>query len=430
MHRQSWDIVVVGGGPAGIAAAVSAAESGATVLLVDDNPALGGQIWRGAETNPSVREARRWSERLKNRTVHVLRGFRIFDQLRPGVLLAESADGMREVVYSHLILCTGARERFLPFPGWTLPNVMGAGGLQALAKSGMPIREKRVVVAGTGPLLLPVAAYLKRHGARVLLIAEQTSRDSLVRFATSLIGHAGKARQAIGLCGTLFSVPYRFSCWPMEAEGNDRLRSVVLQHETKTFEVECDYLACGFHLVPNLELAILLGCEIKDGVVAVGEWQQTSAANVYCAGEPTGIGGVDLAIVEGQIAGFAATGQQHQARPLFAVRARHRKFAAALEKAFALGPELRKLARADTFVCRCEDVRFDRLAQCRNWREAKLYTRCGMGPCQGRVCSGATEFLFGWSAESVRPPIFEARVESLMAREVSESEVRVKERTQ
>jgi NADPH-dependent 2,4-dienoyl-CoA reductase/sulfur reductase-like enzyme len=425
MNRQSWDIVVIGGGPAGIAAAVSAAESVATVLLIDDNPALGGQIWRGEEANPSGREARTWSERLKSSTVDVLRGFRIFDQLRPGVLLAENSDGLREIVHSRLILCTGARERFLPFPGWTLPNVMGAGGLQALAKSGMPIREKRVVVAGTGPLLLPAAAYLKRHGARVLLIAEQASRGSLLRFATSLSRYPGKALQALGILGALVDIPYRFSCWPIEANGDDRLCSVTFQQATHTFEVECDYLACGFHLVPNLELAILLGCDLKNGYVAVSELQQTSAANVYCAGEPTGIGGVDLAIVEGQIAGFAATGREHQARRLFAARTRHSKFAAALETAFALRSELKRLAREDTFVCRCEDVRFDRLAQCGNWREAKLYTRCGMGPCQGRVCGAATEFLFGWSAESVRPPIFAARVESLMANEVREPEVRV-----
>src|SRR5689334_23771048 len=103
MNRQSWDIVVVGGGPAGLAAAVSAAECGASVLLVDDNPALGGQIWRGEEANPSLREARNWGKRLKNSTVELLRGFRIFDQPRQGVLLAESADRMREISYSRLI---------------------------------------------------------------------------------------------------------------------------------------------------------------------------------------------------------------------------------------------------------------------------------------------------------------------------------------
>jgi NADPH-dependent 2,4-dienoyl-CoA reductase/sulfur reductase-like enzyme len=425
MNRQSWDIVVVGGGPAGLAAAVSAAECGASVLLVDDNPALGGQIWRGEEANPSMREARRWTERLQHSTVEILRGFRIFDQLRPGVLLAERAEGMREISYSRLILCTGARERFLPFPGWTLPNVMGAGGLQALAKAGMPIRDKRVVVTGTGPLLLPVAAYLKRHGAKVELIAEQAPRKSVLAFGTSLWRHPGKLAQSLGIFGSLVGVPLRFGCWPVEAKGDDHLRSVVLQQGARKLEIECDYLACGFHLVPNVELASLLGCEIRDGTVAVNEVQQSSIAEVYCAGEPTGIGGVDLAIVEGQIAGFAAAGQQQKARPIFPQRERHREFANALERTFALRPELKKLAGKDTFICRCEDVSLERLAECRSWREAKLYTRCGMGPCQGRICGAATKFLFDWSSESVRPPVFEARVESLMTTEVSAPEVRV-----
>ena len=425
MSNHTWDIVVVGGGPAGMAAAVSAAAGGSSVLLVDDNPALGGQIWRGEESNPSLRAARKWSEGVKRSAIEVLRGFRIFDQPRPGILLAESSDAMREIVYSRLILCTGARERFLPFPGWTLPNVMGAGGLQALVKSGLPVRGRKVVVAGTGPLLLPVAAYLKRHGAKVQLIAEQASRGEIARFAKALARHPGKLTQALGIFGNVAGIPYRLGCWPIEAKGDDRLRSVVLQQGVKRFEVPCDYLACGFHLVPNIELAMLIGCETHNGAVVVNESQQTSVPNIYCAGEPTGIGGVDLAIAEGQIAGIAAAGDQHKADRLHPARARHRQFAAVLDNTFALRPELKKLSREDTLVCRCEDVRFDRLAQCRSWREAKLYTRCGMGPCQGRVCGPATEFLFGWAADSVRPPVFEARVESLMATEVSAPEVGV-----
>src|SRR5215813_6582710 len=216
MSNQSWDIVVVGGGPAGMAAAVSAAESGSSVLLVDDNPALGGQIWRGEEANPSIRAARSWRERLKHSAIEVVRGFRIFDQSRQGVLMAESSDAMRELVYSRLILCTGARERFLPFPGWTLPNVMGAGGLQAMVKSGIEIKGKSVVVAGTGPLLLPVAAYLREHGAQVRLIAEQAPRTAVIRFSAQLLRGPRKAVQAVGLMRRLAGIPYRFGCWPVE----------------------------------------------------------------------------------------------------------------------------------------------------------------------------------------------------------------------
>ena len=179
--RLSFDVVVVGAGPAGIAAAVSAARSGARTALVDDNPAPGGQIWRAAEHAPERSPcASAWFERLRSAPVHRIFGARVF-RADGGVVNAETADGLLHIAYRNLILATGARERFLPFPGWTLLNVLGAGGLQALAKSGLPVRDKRVVIAGTGPLLLAVAAYLQDHGASVVAICEQASRTALAR---------------------------------------------------------------------------------------------------------------------------------------------------------------------------------------------------------------------------------------------------------
>ena len=178
-------------------------------------------------------------------------------------------------------------------------------------------------------------------------------------------------------------------------------------------ELDCDYLACGFHLIPNMELPALLGCRIGDGFVATDETMRTSIENVYCVGEPTGIGGVDLSLLEGQIAGLAAVGQQALTKPL--VRRRHARlsFVRALADACRLDPRLGTLATEQTIVCRCEDVRFEALRRRTSWREAKLHTRCGMGPCQGRICRGATEFLFGWGTDSVRPPVFPALVSSL-----------------
>jgi D-hydroxyproline dehydrogenase subunit alpha len=176
----------------------------------------------------------------------------------------------------------------------------------------------------------------------------------------------------------------------------------------KSWTHPCDYLACGFGLVPNLELPVLLGCEIQDGAVQVDEWQQTSVSRLFCAGETTGVGGLELALAEGQIAGWAAAGEQPRAQALFPERARALRSKDSLDRAFALRSELKTLARADTLVCRCEDVAFGRLREQESWRAAKLQTRCGMGPCQGRVCGPAVEFLLGWRAESVRPPILPA----------------------
>ncbi|MDR3702839.1 MAG: FAD/NAD(P)-binding oxidoreductase [Candidatus Sulfopaludibacter sp.] len=407
-----FDVVVVGAGPAGLAAACRAAESGARVALVDDNPVAGGQIWRAGGGRPAG-PAAAWIRRAERNGVEWLAGARVFAVPEPGKLTIEQFAGDRELGYEKLILATGARERFLPFPGWTLPNVMGAGGLQALAKSGLDVAGKPVVVAGSGPLLLAVAKYLRARGARVLLIAEQADQAALLRFGVGLVAYPGKLAQAVQLRAGLFGIPYLTGCWPVEARGPEKLESVMLRRGRKTWTERCDYLACGFGLAPNLELAALLGCRMSATGVAVDELQQTSVAGVYSAGEATGIGGLDLALTEGEIAGFAAAGKTREARARFGARERHRRFAGGLERAFALREELKHLAQDDTLLCRCEDVPLGRVRGCMGWREAKLHTRCGMGPCQGRVCGGAVEFLLGWKAESVRPPVFPARIGSL-----------------
>jgi hypothetical protein len=137
--------------------------------------------------------------------------------------------------------------------------------------------------------------------------------------------------------------------------------------------------------------------------------------NVFCAGEPTGIGGADCALVEGQIAGYAASGQTSPAESLFPQRRAWHQFRRALAEAFVLQPELKKLADDSTIVCRCEDVMLGQIRAFQGWREAKLQTRCGMGACQGRTCGAATRFLLGWGMESVRPPVLPARVQSLVS---------------
>jgi NADPH-dependent 2,4-dienoyl-CoA reductase/sulfur reductase-like enzyme len=320
-----------------------------------------------------------------------------------------------QLQYGKLILATGARERFLPFPGWTLPNVMGGGGLQAMVKSGLPIRGKRVLVAGTGPLLLAVAAYLLNHGAEIPIICEQASWSKLARFGIALFQAPRKVSEAFQLKKRLAGVPFAPNSWPLAAEGRETLQSVTISRSGGTEQIACDYLACGFHLVPNVELAALLGCQVHNGFVRVDDLQQTSVSNVLCAGEPTGIGGLDSALTEGQIAGLAAANRLSEARALIPEQVRARSFAGLLDRTFGLRPELRKLPKAETVVCRCEDVTYSRLQKHSCWRSAKLHTRCGMGPCQGRVCGPATQFLFNWGLESVRPPVFPARVESLAA---------------
>jgi NADPH-dependent 2,4-dienoyl-CoA reductase/sulfur reductase-like enzyme len=420
-NQLQCDVLVVGGGPAGLAAAARAAEAGAQVAIVDDNVKLGGQIWRASQEHEN-REAAAWVERLRRRNVTILCGWHIFHQVRAGVLLAEGCDDIRELCYRKVVVATGAREKFLPFPGWTLRNVFGAGGLQAMVKSGLPIRGKRVVVAGTGPLLLAVAANLQQHGAEILMICEQASAFALARFALTLVHEPEKRAQALQLRKQLRGVALSTSTWPLAALGNHVLEGVRISKRGKPQTIACEYLACGFHLVPNIELARLLGCEIDRGFVRVDDSQCTSIPEVFSAGEPTGIGGLELSVVEGEIAGLSAAGRPEEARSLFPKRAKARGFVVALAQTFHLRSELASLPSGETIVCRCEDVPFSRLLSYRSSRAAKLQTRCGMGACQGRVCGPATEFLFNWDSDSVRPPIWPVRLASLsMVRGLSES---------
>jgi NADPH-dependent 2,4-dienoyl-CoA reductase/sulfur reductase-like enzyme len=298
-----------------------------------------------------------------------------------------------------------------------LPGVFGAGGLQALVRGGYDIRGKRVAVAGTGPLLLAVAAHLKQDGADVILIAEQAPLGRLLAFGTTLIAHPAKLIQGIQLRAALGRVPYRTGCWPAAAEGEGSVQAVRFTDGERTWTECCDLLACGFHLVPNTELAMLLGCAVTETGVQVDADQRTSVASVYCAGEPTGIAGVDAAMAQGEIAGLTAAGQSAQAARLYSKRDAQSAFGRAMDRAFALRDELRALPRPDTIVCRCEDVRFAQIRGQANpqngWTDAKLQTRCGMGPCQGRICGPALNALFGWRNMSVRSPLFPVPITAL-----------------
>ena len=413
MNRVTTDVLIVGGGPAGISAAIAASASeGVKITVVDDNPRLGGQIWRAELGKIKSPEARELIHLLDQDRITIVNDASVVAH-DAGSLVADTPSENIRIEYNKLILATGARERFLPFPGWTLPNVFGAAGLQALVKGGLDVKDKRVVVTGTGPLLLVVAEYLISNGARVIAICEQTTNRKLDRFALGLWRSPSKITEGISLRARLRGVPYYRNAWVSAAEGKAELQSVTIRHFGTTANIDCNMLACGFHLVPNIELAQLLGCEIVDGFVSVDDYMQTSVSDVYCAGEPTSIGGVDAAIVEGKIAGFAATGRLDRADSLWQTRKKTAAFAKALDQAFGLRDELKALSTSSTIVCRCEDVQYGKLTEYDDFRMAKLQTRCGMGSCQGRICGAAVEFLFGWKDRSVRPPIFPVKMENL-----------------
>ncbi|WP_055482160.1 FAD-dependent oxidoreductase [Sphaerimonospora mesophila] len=439
---EPYDLAVVGAGPAGLAAAGVAARAGLRVALLDAGPRIGGQyLRRPARPDPPPRGApAAMLARLRDALgdARVLLGHRVWT-VEPGPdgagfavhCLTGREERARTIVATRLLIATGAYDRVLPFPGWDLPGVMTAGGVQALLKGDLVVAGRRVVVAGTGPFLLPVAASLAAAGTTVAGVFEAGGRLAL---APQALVRPGKAVEALGYgCRLLrHRVPYKGGRAVVAAHGDGGgLTHVTVAkvdahwrprpggHET----VECDTLAVGYGFTPQLDLPAQLGCAmaadaVGGPVVRVDRRMRTSVAGVYAAGETTGVGGADLAEIEGVIAGRAVvadTMDMPAAGASMDIRVRVRRlrlagFARALLRAHPVRDGWMSWLRDDTLVCRCEEVPYGRLKEARDLgatdaRSIKLLARPGMGRCQGRICGEAVARLAGAGPAPLRRPI-------------------------
>ncbi|MEE1756485.1 NAD(P)/FAD-dependent oxidoreductase [Streptomyces sp. SP18CS02] len=343
-----------------------------------------------------------------------------------------------------VLLATGAYERQLPFPGWTLPGVVGAGGAQAMLKSGLVTPGRRTVVAGSGPLLLAVARSLADAGVRVPAVVEAAGYPAYARHLPALVRNPGKLAEGVVHGTALLRRTTRLlgRHAVTAAHGTGRVEAVTvmrLDHDWRPLpgsarRIPCDALAVGHGLVPQLELATGLGCATRrapDGTPALelDDRQRTSVPGVWAAGETGGIGGAELALTEGRIAALDIARDLRAAPPrprtpaappgvrpaalaaLSRRRARLRAFADAMATAHRPGPGWTDWLDATTEVCRCEEVPAGRIRQAvselgaHDARTVKLLTRAGMGWCQGRMCGQAVARLAGEDPAPDRRPL-------------------------
>lgn len=436
------EVVVVGAGPAGMAAASAAARRGARVLLVDGAPRLGGQYFRQPLVEPTSngdqppspagpRLPARFHDLTANPAVELRLGCEVWSVSRAssGFTLRLTEGGPAALHSPALVLATGASELTLPFPGWELPGVVTAGAAQALLKSQHVPIGKQVVVAGTGPFLLPVAAALAEAGARVL-VAEAARARSAPRAMPNLLRHPRKLTEAAGygLVLARHRAPVLTGCAVVGCEGEGRVERAVLARLGPNWErlpgplrvVAAEAVCVSYGFVPRLELAHQLGARAMGrpdqlaARVATDATMATSVRGLFVAGEIAGVAGAEVAELEGELAGHSAAsylglndnrGSAERQRLLRRLRS-SRAFTARLGALYPLRAGWAQGLRPSTVFCRCEQVPWEAVAAAiaqgaTTAREVRSVTRCGMGYCQGRTCGPALQMAI--SALTGRP---------------------------
>ncbi|MEC3917444.1 FAD/NAD(P)-dependent oxidoreductase [Nocardia sp. CDC160] len=423
-------VVVIGGGPAGTAAADSALRCGARVTLIDFNEQLGGQYNRripaayGVRRPLSIghgylaaeRRARLLSEHPRCEYLAWAAVYQIEQHAEGGcpavrVLIGQEGERRthRVVQGDALVIATGAYDRVCPFPGWDLLGVYTAGAAQTFAKTQRVLVGRSVLVSGTGPFLLPVAQSLALGGARVTAVLEANPGRRILRHWAANpwqlrhnLGKVGELVEYIG-CGVRHRIPLHTSRAVVAVSGDGRVEEATVARLDENWTpipgshttIAVDAVAVSHGFTPQHELALAAGARLDaSGFVEVDDTQHTTAETVWAAGEITGIGGAAVSEIEGTVAGIAAAGGDPDTDR--ALRARHRtarQFVARLAAAHPIRPGVLSWSRPSTVICRCEGTTHAELTAAwtrsagDGYRPVKLATRAGLGPCQGRMCA-------------------------------------------
>ena len=416
--KPRYDLAVIGAGPAGLAAATLAAKRGLSTVLLDEQTAPGGQIYRAITRspvkNPSVLGTDYWHGAdlvgpFRDSGADYLPGTAVWSVSRT-LDIGLSRDGAARILPArHVILATGALERPFPVPGWTLPGVMGAGAAQILLKTSGLVASGNVVMAGSGPLLWLLAWQYLRAGARIDAILDTTPRENwrqamphLSAFARS--GYVGKGLKLLLEVRRKVKVIGNVSA--LRAEGDGRVQSVVYRQGDGTEQrLPADTLLLHHGVIPNINLANAIGCAQswdeaqRCWVPDVDGWGATSVEGVAIAGDGAGIGGALAAEHRGRLTALDAlhrlgaidrATRDRDAAPHREALDRALRGRDFLDALYRPGKEFRVPAD-DTIVCRCEEVTAGQVRDAVKLgvsgpNQTKSFLRCGMGPCQGRLC--------------------------------------------
>ncbi|PWE53703.1 FAD/NAD(P)-binding oxidoreductase [Metarhizobium album] len=418
---NSVELLIVGAGPAGMAAAITARKAGLEVLVVDEQPAPGGQIWRGIETIAATKrglllgsaylEGHPIVEAFRASGAVYEPGMQLW-QVEPGFRAFVSRAGVSKVIEAEaVILATGAQERPAPFKGWTLPGVLTVGAAQILLKNSEQIPAKPVIVAGSGPLVLLYMRQLLKAGGKIAAFLDTTPPQQLksaIRFLPSALLKAPDLLKGLSWSFALKLAGVRRirGVNDIEALGTDRLTAIRFRTKAGVEEtVETENLLVHEGVVPNVHASFAVGCAVEWRAdqqcfaPTVDEWGETSQAAIYVAGDGAGIGGAKAAYLRGEIAALGVATKLGRL-PSVAANKMAASARSSLRRELALRRFLDALFRPreavfnptdQTVVCRCEELTAGEIRNVvrlgrRDPNQIKALTRVGMGPCQGRQC--------------------------------------------
>ncbi|MDR3533053.1 MAG: NAD(P)/FAD-dependent oxidoreductase [Rhodopila sp.] len=394
------DLLIVGAGPAGIGAAVEAAGLGLSVVLLDENAAPGGRIWQALEAggakDADEAAALLLIRRLRASSVEAHWNATVWAIEADGQVFWSEAGTAHAVVARTILLATGTTERPLPIPGWTLPGVMTVGAAQIALKTGGLVPDRRTWLAGQGPLLLLYATQVLDAGGQLAGIIDLSDGLAPVRALRHVsLAALPEIRRGLAWRRRLSQAGVRWvAASEVRAEGETALRAVSFRTSGGWQTADADLLLLHDGVIPSVQMTRAIGCDHtwsdtqRCWQPVADEWGQTSIPNVLVAGDGAGIGGAAAAVLSGRIAVLGLANEHDAAAPLRAERARHLAVRPLLDALFA--PRPMRLDDA-TLVCRCEEVTAGAVRQaaragCQGMNQLKAYTRCGMGPCQGRMC--------------------------------------------
>ena len=418
MEKQSFDLAIIGSGPAGLNAAIKAKRLNIKTILIDEQFSVGGQIYRSFNKKNSLnqilysnhKEAQKLINEFQQLKIHYLPYSEVVEMNRNGIIYYQKNNILNSIQAKYIIIATGSIERPFPIEGWTLPGVMSVGAAQILIKNSGLLAKEPVVFAGTGPLLYLTAYQYLKLGGKISIILDTTPAKNYlkaIKFFPKAIFSGNYIFQGLKYLFFLYTKGVKIISHVklVQALGSKELESVEFQNKNITKSIKTKHLFLHQGVVPNIQLTLSLRCDhFWDNSQlcwrpTLDKNYQTSVNNFFSVGDASGIVGAYVSELQGSLVVSTIAKNLHikesqikSDKKIISNLKKHLRIRPFLEELYKPSKNFRIPKNKKTIICRCEEITLEQINEIivfvnNDCNELKSFIRCGMGPCQGRMCS-------------------------------------------